>query len=238
MSQETSPQKTPNSPRPESPTKKQRTSEVWTHFQEEEGKNVCNHCKKAYSTTSGVSSLRYHLENEHNIKEDKQPTLEVSFKLPLPPNLSEAIDKALLKWIVDDAQAFRVVEEPSFLNLLEALNVRYIPPTRQTVSSTIRTQGEETKQKIRNVLSGPLKLCLTSDGWTSISLRSYLAVTAHFIDQDWILRHLLISFGVVTEAHTAANLVQLLYDVLTEYGIKKKVNFFSPFLIKKFLHPF
>ncbi|MGR6722276.1 hypothetical protein, partial [Aeromonas veronii] len=38
------------------------------------------------------------------------------------------------------------------------------------------------------------RISITTDGWTSNQNRSYLVVTAHFVDDDWNIRKRIINF--------------------------------------------
>ena len=54
---------------------------------------------------------------------------------------------------------------------------------------------EEDKIKIQNILvnlSG--KISFTTDCWTSPSSKSFMFITAHFIDNNWKLQHILLDF--------------------------------------------
>ena len=41
------------------------------------------------------------------------------------------------------------------------------------------------------------RVCLTTDTWTSIQRTNYMCVTAHFIDDDWVLHKRVINFKPV-----------------------------------------
>ena len=63
---------------------------------------------------------------------------------------------------------------------------------------------------------------LTCDGWTSRGHNSYLGVTVHFV-KDWALESYVLALKHVTKKHTAENLLSELREVISEYGIEKKV---------------
>jgi len=56
---------------------------------------------------------------------------------------------------------------------------------------------------------------LTADLWTSTQNRSYLGVTAHFIE-GWTLQSVVLSVMEVAESHTAAVCGQRLVEVVDE----------------------
>jgi len=104
---------------------------------------------------------------------------------------------------------------------------RYRLLDRHTVSDRIvRGLGEETKE-IRKVLQeATSRICCTTDGWTSVSLHSFIAVTAHFISADWKMRGLTISFQEMPASHTGENLSNRLLEVAKKFGIEEKISSF------------
>ncbi|KAI3836035.1 hypothetical protein MKX03_017832, partial [Papaver bracteatum] len=49
------------------------------------------------------------------------------------------------------------------------------------------------REKLKNQLDGQ-RICLTTDAWTSIQNLSYICVTGHYIDKDWVLRKKILNF--------------------------------------------
>jgi hypothetical protein len=67
------------------------------------------------------------------------------------------------------------------------------------------------------------KISLTIDLWTSSNNKAFVSTTAHFIDNDWVLKEVLIDFGVLSGRHDGANIADGVYSVLREYEITYKV---------------
>ena len=62
---------------------------------------------------------------------------------------------------------------------------------RTTTLKYVRTvENEEIRPSIRKAIASASKISVTTDGWTSVTTESYLAVTAHFVDQNCEMRHL------------------------------------------------
>ena len=68
--------------------------------------------------------------NNENVSE-KRP------KVKFDKENNDEITELLLAWIIDDKQAFSVVENSKFKLLLESLNAAYTLPVRQTVANKI-----------------------------------------------------------------------------------------------------
>ena len=75
-------------------------------------------------------------------------------------------------------------------------------PTANTIKSQILKFYEEDKEKIKSILmnlSG--KISFTTDCWTSPSMKSFMSITAHFINEKWELKHILLDFIEMYDIH-------------------------------------
>lgn len=70
-------------------------------------------------------------------------------------------------------------------------------------------------EKIKSKIRSASAVCLTVDGWTSRTNASYMAVTAHYIDEDTLIQSHLISCDEYGERHPAENLSTFLKKVIT-----------------------
>lgn len=64
---------------------------------------------------------------------------------------------------------------------------------------------------------------MTSDLWSDTNLRSFMAVTAHYIDKFGDLRNHLIAFRKIDGHHTGANVGQALFDIVEDSDIVHRV---------------
>ncbi|CAN1153995.1 Zinc finger BED domain-containing protein RICESLEEPER 2 [Linum perenne] len=79
---------------------------------------------------------------------------------------------------------------------------------------------EELKCSLQKI---PGRICLTSDMWTSLTTRSFLCLTAHYVDENWKLNSKLLNFSHVRPPHTAFELKTDIYRMLKEWGIDNKI---------------
>ena len=68
-----------------------------------------------------------------------QPTINDALHAPLVGSQKEVVDEALITWIIEDFQAFNVVESEAFQEFLKTLNPRYQLPTRKTVAKRVKS---------------------------------------------------------------------------------------------------
>ncbi|XP_059216912.1 E3 SUMO-protein ligase ZBED1-like isoform X1 [Stomoxys calcitrans] len=146
---------------------------------------------------------------------------------PPPARKVEKIDLQLLKMIVKGHHAFRLVEEPEFKILLELVSrcPNYTLPSRKKVSNVLLLSTyNDVLDDVKIQIQSASAVCLTTDGWTSRSHCSYLAVTAHYINNNTEMRAHLLSCVEFNERHTAENLAACIKELCIEFGILNKVS--------------
>ena len=67
------------------------------------------------------------------------------------------------------------------------------------------------------------KISLTCDAWTSLQQLGYLSVTAHFLDKNWNLISMLLSFPLISYPHTGINIANCIKSETDEWFITTKV---------------
>ncbi|XP_026736462.1 zinc finger BED domain-containing protein 1-like [Trichoplusia ni] len=102
----------------------------------------------------------------------------------------------------------------------------YTLPTRKTISSSLIPKlYQTTKDKVLLQLKTEADaICLTTDGWTSTSNTSFVALTAHYIDQNSLLKSVLLGCIEFDERHTAENLFNFLINEVEAWGISNKIT--------------
>ena len=85
------------------------------------------------------------------------------------------------------------------------------------------TLFKDLKQLFCNLPVGR-RVLFTFDGWTSLSMTPFVAVTAHFVSKDWHLQRHLLSFSELPGSHNAKNIAKHIYTVIHEYGLADRVR--------------
>ncbi|KAF0715631.1 zinc finger BED domain-containing protein 4-like, partial [Aphis craccivora] len=127
------------------------------------------------------------------------------------------------KIYLNEFYPFSMVDDKEFRKLLKMLNPRYEIPCRQTISKNLipklyNLTLENLKKKVENAKA----VSLTTDGWTCVNNKSYVAVTAHFIDEDKIVS-VCLGCEHFPLQHTAINLAEYLKSITIEWKINNKV---------------
>lgn len=110
-------------------------------------------------------------------------------------------------------------------NCVSGLNPNYHLPSRHTMSKTlVPKKYEQTLIKCKLIIFKAHRVCLTTDCWTSRNNESFMAVTAHFITDDFFSKSMLLSCTSFSESHTSVNIAQELKNIMDEWNINQKVG--------------
>lgn len=70
------------------------------------------------------------------------------------------------------------------------------------------------------------KICLTCDIWTSPNAKSILAITCHWLSDDFEQKELLLDAVEMRESHSGEKISEQVLKVLCDYNLQNK-NFFE-----------
>lgn len=156
----------------------------------------------------------------------RQTKVESYLPKKLTTSTKNDIDRKLLSLIIRDLQPFSVVEDRGFHEFVSALNPSYQLPSRFVISKTLLPlMYEECLNDTRKLIDSGKTFCITTDAWTSINTVSYVGVTAHFVDENFNLKSILLECSSCDLRHTAENLAAELRRITLEWGIMNKVIF-------------
>ncbi|KAL5562183.1 hypothetical protein UlMin_031930 [Ulmus minor] len=118
-----------------------------------------------------------------------------------------------------------IVEHEGFKRYSNSLQPLFKVPSRNTIRADIFKMFEAEKHKLQRVLeSNSSRVAITTDMWTtSNQKRGYMAITAHFIDESWVLQDRIIRFMYVPSPHDAENLGDALMEYLLDWNIERKL---------------
>ena len=168
-----------------------RTAAVRHYFEKTtNGRSKCKLCKLEFSAKSGSSTLGRHVKSEHPeahqvLFQQKSDTVHYA-----PYGMSEqakidAIQEALLRWLVIDQQAYSTVDSGAFQHFVAQLNPRFRVPCRQTITKKISDEFHKWSEQIKGLLvCQPSKVSITTDIWTVCSHEAFLGIVVHWINAE------------------------------------------------------
>jgi hypothetical protein len=133
----------------------------------------------------------------------------------------EDFKKRLLRWVVLHDQPFIVVESAEFRSMFQRGT---IVPSADTIKRDIMKCHREEADRIGDRLcNAGSKISVTLDCWTSPNTKAFLGITAHYIDDNWILQSLLLDFVPLPDLHTGENLCEAFVATCDRFGILPKL---------------
>jgi len=144
----------------------------------------------------------------------------------LEPKVQDLATVDLLKWIVDDYQAFIVVENKYFQSFTQKFG--YELPGRTSTKNQIVMMYEECKKRILEEFKElNSKVSLTLDMWTSGTGTPYLGITAHWINSLWRVCSITLDFLECPYPHDGESLAIVVLKAVKEFEIIGKIIGFT-----------
>ncbi|CAL2237810.1 unnamed protein product [Prunus armeniaca] len=107
--------------------------------------------------------------------------------------IREESRKACLRMVVIDELPFSFIDGEGFHHFCSVACLRFIPPSRRTLARDLLALYYDEKQLLKAKLVA-YKVCVTIDKWTSVKNINYMVLTAHFLDDDWMLHKRVLNF--------------------------------------------
>jgi hypothetical protein len=173
----------------------------WEHFDkfdekvhpDKKGWAKCVHCQELVKYVTSTDKLERHVHKVHKdlaqelqAKKAKLDMEQQSVKSWAKPKSS--VMQAFMKWTIMTYQPLNTCEDPYFRNLCRSLNKDAEVFGRGRITAKVQEAAARMRHLLSDTLCGKV-IALTTDHWTSIANQSYLAITAHWIDEDWALQY-------------------------------------------------
>ncbi|KAK1432915.1 hypothetical protein QVD17_09818 [Tagetes erecta] len=200
-------------------------SKVWRHFTrlpigvDGVEKASCDGCGQEYVTGSkvGTSNMLRHIPKCFDTDEPGPPKKRVRLD-------QVAYREKLAYSIIKHNYPFSYVEHEATRDLLRFLHPDARPITRNTAKADVIKIYEREKMILKEQLQKVTsKICLTSDLWSSITTDGFMVLTAHYIDENWVLRKKVLNFRVIPPPHGGFLLAEYMINFLADWGIDRKI---------------
>ncbi len=193
-------------------TRKPR-SFVWKHFHLDDIQPqmaTCDKCGIAVKYNKGgpTTNLISHLQRHHA---EFVPVMATS------NSVQDRVIQGLTDLTIDQCLPIGFCEAPLLRKIVHELNPDIKLPCRETMSSLITQKCMLVQRHIEGLIENQT-ISITLDHWTSISQDNFMAVTAHFIDETYILED--ITLGCFPSCSHKSDLVEReLVDILGKYNL-------------------
>ncbi|XP_053218763.1 nucleolar protein 9 isoform X1 [Podarcis raffonei] len=188
----------------------------------------CNNADDPPAAAAAAVSTSEPAKTTAEIPRKRQKTL-LDFQ-PLSFETPRSCSQAITEYLATCMQSYNIVDHPKFIQMVNTLNPRYQLPSRKYFATKgVPTLYNDTVEKMRREI-GRVKeseLVITTDCWTSVGGTPFLAVTVHFISDEWKLINAFLGCKHFLKDHTSDNLCEMLADTLSEWDIDVKNIFCS-----------
>ena len=223
--------------------KRPRTSPAWQHFTEEprpnpktgemENRAVCKYCKKHFSNKKGggTGHLDRHWKaclplHQGGSVDSRQQTLSLtSHGLQNFTYDAQRAREALAKFLASAELPLSFADDASFE---EFIQIAFCPQFKRVSRNTTRSDCMKVFYAMRQSLVDNFRtfnatVSCTSDLWEGCNKTGYLCVTAHYVDDDWVLQKRIIGFRLCPYPHNATAIFNTIMEIFGFYGIEDKV---------------
>ncbi|KAF4617427.1 hypothetical protein D9613_006423 [Agrocybe pediades] len=198
-----------------------------------------------WKNSNGMAdTIRNHLSSKHGTEwrqivlvEQLKGWEKISSIKPVPKEVKEEFTlqgfwDRLARWIAVDDQSLNVVECPELRDLLLYLNFdltdRDIPHRTKLTQLIFESYHREWKKLVSDLQNSEGRISFTSDLWSDPNLRSFMAVTAHFLLKDehtnLVTKNRLVAFRHISGSHSGKHLAEQFLLILKELGIAHKIG--------------
>ena len=133
--------------------------------------------------------------------------------------------EALAKMLLLHDHPFNVVEQRGFKEFCATLRPEFKIVSRNTVKADCMEMYNGKKNEIfKEFKDLTSRIALTADMWTSNQHLGYMAITAHYIDSDWVLKSRIINFHNVDPPHTGQMLADNITLSILNWNIENKLS--------------
>ncbi|KAL5560719.1 hypothetical protein UlMin_036930 [Ulmus minor] len=196
--------------------KRKQTSVVWNHFSKRKcdglWKAVCNYCDKKLGGESknGTRHLHDHFKR---------------CPLRTQRHITQSMKK-LAQTIIRYEYSLSIVDHEGFVEYSNTLQPMFKVVSRNTIRSNILKMYKAEKVKaIKLIEDNKSRIAITTDMWTaSNQKKGYMVVTAHYIDDSWILQSKILRFMYVPCPHNAKTISDALMGCLMDWNVDRKLS--------------
>lgn len=160
------------------------------------------------------------LKQMNRNQKKKEVQTKISLFQKINTTMSLKYNKALAYSIAVDMLPYSIVEKQGFQHFVRCLQPGYEMPSRKTITEKyVPELYLETKNTLEGFINQAKYVSLSTDCWTSVANMPYIGITAHFIDENWILRSCCLACRKMTEDHTGENIRDMINEILIEWKI-------------------
>src|SRR5579859_4485821 len=203
---------------------------IWEYFEkktdEENNKPyiLCLTCQHHFSAKNSTTTLERHLKSRHpDVFEQFKKGIKIRLEL-WSIEVQKEKHNLFINWVITDQQPFTIVENQDFNKFMASIQPNYKLPSRHIVKDMIMKKFENAQAQINNYLQlSTSKFSLTMDMWTSITSLGILAITIHFVNENWQFDHFVLDVLYIPAPHNSLIIQETIIRILSELNIANRL---------------
>ncbi|EAQ83431.1 hypothetical protein CHGG_09835 [Chaetomium globosum CBS 148.51] len=205
----------------------ERKGPAWSWLSDPTGKRPPPSAVKPQRESSNSRSIATFFNLNANNAEDQR----------MANHLISAFDRAefqrrIVRWLISANLPFRTAEHPYLRDVFSYLNpsvdIQKANLSEKTVHALAVREVERHKDAVVKTLQeSPGLVHLVFDGWTSRNRLSLYGVSAVFRDEEGTPHKIVLGLPEMSDRHTGENIAEAILDVIRNYGIEKKIGYFT-----------
>lgn len=162
-------------------------------------------------------------ETNNGVEETEQQPMAYYLIEQIDASRGKEIDKQILRTIVKEFYSFNLIESPELISFVSMLNPHYGMPSHKALSNELLPQlYQSTMDEIKLAVMEAKSVALAIDRWTSINNENYISVTAHYLNEDLILKANLLDV-VSIQKDSSINISIFLQELVANWRISNKI---------------
>jgi len=137
---------------------------------------------------------------------------------------TEEIHQALASLIAMNQLPISFCSSSGFRQFMAVVEPNYKICRHEAMKKRLHSLKSKVQDKIKSELRNVKSLVCTTDGWSSMAQNSYISLTAHIINNQWLSKSFTLTTQKMDERHTAVNLAQKLTCIFDDWEINGKVS--------------
>ncbi|KAL2929200.1 putative AC transposase [Bienertia sinuspersici] len=125
--------------------------------------------------------------------------------------------------IMFHSYSLSIVEHEKLRVMLSYLQPKVQHVSRNTILKYCVKEHEILKATLHSKLDSiDSRICFTCDCWSAITKHGYLTLTAHYVDNEWVLRSRILNFRHFPPPHKGHDIYAFVLGLLKEWGLESK----------------
>jgi hypothetical protein len=129
----------------------------------------------------------------------------------------------IVKWISENLRPFKIVEDPGFVELCHFLcriRAQFSIPSRNKTRNQMMQLAEFVMKTIKRDLGNDMQFfSLTTDIWSSREMQSFLALTLHYVTDEFEMKTYVLEVKPLLGSHTADFIKTILTESMHSFGL-------------------